>query len=174
MALTWEGSTRPTLFGRQREQDSLAGVLRDITAGHSRVLVLRGDPGTGKTALLDDLARQATGCRILRVAGVEPESGIAWSALQMLCAPLRAYHDRLPGTHRETLATAFGLSAGFPPGPAALAMAVLGLLAEAAADQPLLCMVDDAHWLDPPSASVLALLAGRLDAESVATRPGRG
>ncbi|XVU28622.1 ATP-binding protein [Actinoplanes sp. CA-054009] len=156
------------LLGRRAEQEALAQVLRDIAAGRSRVLVLRGDLGVGKTALLNHLADQATGGRVVRAGGVEQESEIAYSALQHLCAPLMGYLDRLPEAHRGALATAFGLSAGAPPELLMLGIAVLGLFAEAAADRPLVCLVDDVQWLDRPSAMLLAFVARRLDAESVA------
>jgi DNA-binding CsgD family transcriptional regulator len=132
------------------------------------VLVLRGESGAGKTALLTYLAGRAPAGRVVRTAGVEIESEIPYSALQQMCAPLLGHLDQLPAAQRAALATAFGLSGGEPPGQLVVGLAVLGLLAEAAADEPLVCLVDDVEWLDGLSAAVFAFVARRLDAESVA------
>lgn len=156
------------LRGRRRERETLDRLLRDIRAGHSRVLVLRGEAGTGKTALLDYTVEHAPAGRVIRAAGVEPETELAYSALQQLCAPLLRHLDKLPEPQREALATAFGLSAGRPPEALIVGLAVLGLLAEAAADEPLVCVVDDAQWLDRMSEVILTFVARRLDSESVA------
>ncbi|MGC5019374.1 ATP-binding protein [Micromonospora sp. DT47] len=136
------------LRGRRRERDTLDRLLRDVRAGHSRVLVLRGEPGVGKTALLGYLIEHASAGRVTRAAGVEPESEIAYSTLQQLCAPLLGRLDRLPEPQRVALATAFGLSPGDPPEALLIGLAVLGLFAEAASEQPLVCVVDDVQWLD--------------------------
>jgi DNA-binding CsgD family transcriptional regulator len=156
------------LRGRRREQETLDRLLRDVRAGQSRVLVLRGEAGAGKTALLDYLTEQASAARVIRAAGVEPESEIAYAALQQLCAPLLGYLDRLAEPQRAALSTAFGLSAGEPPEALIVGLAVLGLLAEAASEQPLVCVVDDVQWLDRMSELILTFVARRLDAESVA------
>ncbi|MEV6302463.1 BREX system ATP-binding domain-containing protein [Actinoplanes sp. NPDC051861] len=156
------------LRGRRREREALDRLLRDVRAGQSRVLVLRGEPGTGKTALLDYAAEQAPAGRVVRAAGVEPETELAYSALQQLCAPLLEHLDRLPEPQRDALSTAFGLSAGRPPEALIVGLAVLGLLAEAASDRPLVCVVDDAQWLDRMSEVILTFVARRLDSESVA------
>ncbi|MEU8383492.1 AAA family ATPase [Streptosporangium sp. NPDC048865] len=156
------------LRGRRREQEALDRLLRDVRAGQSRVLVLRGEPGVGKTALLDYLTEAASAGRVARAAGVEPESEIAYSALQQLCAPLLGHLDRLPEPQRDALATGFGLSAGSPPDPLLVGLAVLGLLAEAASERPLVCAVDDVQWMDRMSEVVLTFVARRLDSESVA------
>ncbi|MFD0576795.1 helix-turn-helix transcriptional regulator [Dactylosporangium darangshiense] len=156
------------LRGRRREQEALDRLMRDVRAGQSRVLVLRGEAGAGKTALLDYLHEQATAGRVIRAAGVEPESEIAYAALQQLCAPLLGHLDRLAEPQRVALATAFGLSAGEPPEALLVGLAVLGLLAEAASEQPLVCVVDDVQWLDRMSEVILTFVARRLDAESVA------
>ncbi|MEZ0077201.1 AAA family ATPase [Planotetraspora sp. GP83] len=158
----------PALRGRRRERDTLDRLLRDVRAGHSRVLVLRGEVGAGKTALLDYLSEHAWAGRVTRTAGVEPESEIAYSALQQLCAPLLGHLDRLPEPQRDALATAFGLSLGNPPEGLVTGLAVLGLLAEAASEQPLVCVVDDVQWMDRMSEVILTFVARRLDAESVA------
>jgi DNA-binding CsgD family transcriptional regulator/tetratricopeptide (TPR) repeat protein len=156
------------LLGRQREQAALRHLLDEVRAGTSRALVLRGEAGSGKTVLLDWLAEQASFARVLRAAGVESESEIAYSALQQLCAPLLTDLGRLPEPQRAALATAFGLAAGPVPQPLLLGLAVLGLLAEGAAEQPLVCLVDDVQWIDAMSAVILGFVARRLGAESVA------
>ncbi|GIM90690.1 helix-turn-helix transcriptional regulator [Paractinoplanes toevensis] len=156
------------LRGRRRERETLDRLLRDVRSGQSRVLVLRGEAGVGKTALLDYLVEQARAGRVVAAAGVEPETELAYSALQQVCAPLLGHLDRLPEPQRDALATAFGLSAGRPPEALIVGLAVLGLLAEAATERPLLCVVDDAQWLDRMSEVVLVFVARRLDAESVA------
>jgi DNA-binding CsgD family transcriptional regulator len=159
---------RPALRGRRREQEVLDRLLRDVRDGRSRVLVLRGEAGAGKTALLDYLTAAAAAGRVTRAAGVEPETEIAYAALQQLCAPLLGHLDGLPAPQRDALATAFGLAAGRPPDALLVGLAVLGLLAEAATEQPLICVVDDVQWLDRMSEVILTFVARRLDAESVA------
>ncbi|GAA1533990.1 AAA family ATPase [Dactylosporangium maewongense] len=160
--------TRPELRGRRHEREALDRLIRDVRAGHSRVLVLRGEAGAGKTALLDQVAGDATAVTVARAAGVEPETEIAYSALQQLLAPLLGHLDALPEPQRRALGTAFGLTAGDPPEALLVGLAVLGLLAEAAAERPLVCVVDDAQWLDRMSEVILTFVARRLDAESVA------
>ncbi|GIF76867.1 ATP-binding protein [Asanoa siamensis] len=156
------------LRGRRREQEVLDHLLRTVRDGRSQVLVLRGEPGVGKTALLDHLAARAGGCVVTRTAGVEPESEIAYSALQQVCAPLLDHLDRLPEPQHAALSTAFGLTVGDPPDGLLVGLAVLGLFAEAATARPLVCVVDDAQWLDRMSEVILTFVARRLDAESVA------
>src|SRR6185312_14648431 len=160
--------TRGRLLGRRREQETLDTLLRDVREGHSRTLVLRGEPGIGKTELLDYLAARAAPLRVVRAAGVEAESEFAYSAVQSLCAPLLSGLDRLPPVQQEALRVALGMSAGNPPEMLLVGVAVLGLFAEAATDSPLVCLVDDAQWLDLMSQRILAFVARRLDAESVA------
>jgi len=118
----------------------------------------------GKSALLDYLAGRAGGCRVLRVAGMQSEMELAFAGVHQLCAPLLSRLDALPGLQREALATAFGMSGGPTPDRFLVGLAVLGLLSEAAAGRPVLCMVDDAQWLDRASAQVLAFVARRLGA----------
>lgn len=156
------------LRGRRRERETLDRLLRDVRAGHSRVLVLRGEAGVGKSALLDYLGENAPAGRVTRAAGVEPESEIAYSALQQLCAPLLGHLDALPEPQRVALATAFGLSPGDPPEGLLIGLAVLGLLAEAASERPLVCIVDDVQWMDRMSEVILTFVARRLDEESLA------
>ena len=156
------------LHGRRREREELDRLIREVRTGRSHALVLRGEAGVGKTALLDYLAERASFGRVLRAAGVELESEITYSTLQQLCAPLMGYLDRLPEPQRVALSTAFGLSAGSPPEPLLVGLAVLSLFAESAAEQPLICIVDDVQWLDRMSETILTFVARRLVAESVA------
>jgi hypothetical protein len=132
------------------------------------VLVVCGEAGVGKTALLESAIRSAAGFRVLRAVGVESEMELAFAALQQLCAPLIDLLDRLPGPQQAALGVAFGLRAGDAPDRFLVGLAVLSLFAEAAEEQPLLCVVDDAQWLDRASAQALVFVARRLLAESVA------
>jgi hypothetical protein len=129
--------------------------------------VVVGEPGVGKTALLDYLAGRASGCRVVRAAGVQSEMELAFSVLQQLCAPMLDRLESLPVPQRDALRTAFGLSAGPAPDRFLVGLAVLSLLSEVAGEQPLVCLVDDEQWLDRASAQVLAFVARRLVAESV-------
>jgi DNA-binding CsgD family transcriptional regulator len=156
------------LFGRQREVAVLERLLNTARQGHGAVLVVDGEPGVGKTALLDYASDVAKDFRVVRTAGVEGEMELDYAALQQLCSPLLEYSDRLPDPQRDALGVAFGRSAGQAPNPFLVGLAVLGLLSEAAEQQPLLCVVDDAHWLDDASTRALALIARRLLAERVA------
>jgi len=131
------------------------------------VLVLGGDAGIGKTALLDYAIASASDMRVLRAVGVEAEMELAFSALHQLCAPLVDRLDGLPGPQRDALATTFGLSAGAVPDRFFVGLAVLGLLSEAAEVRPLLCVIDDAQWLDRASGQALAFVARRVLAEPV-------
>jgi predicted ATPase len=162
------GDPRSRLLGRRGECEALDQLLARLRTGRSPVLVLRGEAGVGKTALLEYLVDEATGCRIVQAAGAEAEMELAYAGLQQLCAPMLDHLDALPLPQREALSTAFGLSAGDPPDRFFVGLAVLSLCAEAAQDRPLLCVVDDAQWLDRASAQALAFVARRLDAESVA------
>lgn len=132
------------------------------------MLVLRGEAGCGKTALLMQLSKAADGCRVAWATGVESEMELAFAGLHALCAPLLGRVKRLPEPQREALSTAFGMSAGPPPEPFLVGLAVLSLLADVAEDQPLVCIVDDAQWLDRVSSQTLAFVARRLLAERVA------
>ncbi|MEZ0110435.1 DNA-binding CsgD family transcriptional regulator/tetratricopeptide (TPR) repeat protein [Catenulispora sp. EB89] len=163
--------TRHQLLGRARELETLDRLLRDVREGQSRVLVLRGEAGIGKSALLDHVATRAaqdSRLQIARTSGVEAESDFAYSALQQLCAPLLSHLDRLPQVHQDALRVAFGLSSGQAPEMMLVGMAVLGLFAEAAAGAPLVCLVDDTQWGDLMSRLILAFVGRRLDAEAVA------
>jgi DNA-binding CsgD family transcriptional regulator/tetratricopeptide (TPR) repeat protein len=155
------------LLDRDGERDVLERLVAGVRAGQSRVLVLCGDAGVGKTALLRHLAGAAKDCRIARAAGVESEMELAFAGLHALCAPMLDRLGRLPGPQRDALSTAFGLSDGAPPDRFLVGLAVLSLLADAAEEQPLVCIVDDAQWLDRVSAQTLAFVARRLLAERV-------
>jgi DNA-binding CsgD family transcriptional regulator len=168
-----------TLWGRRQQRSHLDGMLADVRAGRSRALVVRGEPGIGKTALLSYAADTAPDFQVARAWGVESEMELPFAALQLLCAPMLSSLDRLPGPQRDALGVAFGLRLGSAPDRFLVGLAVLGLLSEVAADQPLLCLIDDEQWLDQASAQALAFVARRLDAESLAvifgTRdPGAG
>jgi AAA ATPase domain len=156
------------LRGRDSELEALDGVLRTVRDGRSAVLVLRGDAGIGKTAVLDYLVEQASGCRIARATGAEAEMELAFAGLHQLCGPMLDRGELLPGPQRDALATVFGRSAGPAPDRFLVAVAVLSLLSEVAAEVPLVCVVDDAQWLDRASAQCLAFVARRVLAERLA------
>jgi DNA-binding CsgD family transcriptional regulator len=156
------------LHGRRDEREVLDRLLEAVRGGQSHVLVVTGEPGVGKTALLGSVIRSASGFRVARAVGVESEMELAFAALQQLCAPLLDRLDRLPGPQQDALGAAFGLSAGDAPDRFLVGLAVLSLFSEAAQEQPLLCVIDDAQWLDRASAQALAFVARRLLAESVA------
>ena len=155
------------LRGRRQERALLDGLLAQVRGGHSGVLVLQGDAGAGKTALLKYAIDSAPDLRVLRAVGVEPERELAYAALHRLCAPVLDGLDRLPGPQRDALAITFGLTAGPVPDRFFVRLATLSLLSEAAQERPLLCVVDDAQWLDRASGQALAFAARRLLAESV-------
>jgi DNA-binding CsgD family transcriptional regulator len=161
------GITRE-LLDRQAEREVIDRFLKSVRGGRSGVLVVQGEPGIGKTALLDYAIESACGFRVARVVGVESEMELGFGALQQLCAPMLARLEHLPSPQREALRVAFGLSAGHAADRFLVALAVLSLLSEAAVEQPLLVAVDDAQWLDRASAQSLAFVARRLLAEPVA------
>jgi len=155
------------LIDRQAERGVLEGLLEAIRAGESRALVVSGEAGVGKTALLEYLSQQASGCRLARAAGVQSEMELPFAGLHQLCAPMLDNLPHLPRPQREALRTAFGISAGSAPDRFLVGLAVLSLLSDAAEQQPLVCVVDDEQWLDRASAHVLGFVARRLVAESV-------
>ena len=155
------------LLGRAAEQELLDRLVASVRDGQSDVLVIRGEAGVGKTALLRRCERNAPGCRVAAIAGIESEMELPFAGLHQLCAPLLGRLDTLPEPQRAALCVAFGLSGGDPPDRFLVALAALSLLAEAGAERPLVCLVDDAHWLDAASAQVLGFVARRLLAESV-------
>ena len=156
------------LLGRRREREAFDRLLEAVRGGESRVLVLRGEPGVGKSALLKYVFEQASGFRVERAAGVESEMELAFAGLQQLCAPMLGRLERLPPPQRDALRTAFGLTSGAAPDRFLVGLAVLGLLSEEAAERPLMCLVDDAQWLDRASLQALEFVARRLFAESIA------
>jgi predicted ATPase len=156
-----------TLRGRQDECAVLDSLLASARLGRSGVLVLRGEAGIGKTALLDYAMGSAVDMRRVPAGGAESEMELAFAALHQLCAPLLDWLERLPPPQRDALATTFGLSEGPVPDRFFVGLATLGLLSEAAQDRSLLCVVDDAQWLDRASAQVLAFVGRRLLAEPV-------
>src|SRR3954465_473700 len=156
------------LLGRRSECEALDGLVEAVRGGKSRVLVLRGDAGIGKSALLEHLVASASaGCRVLRAAGVESEMELPFAGVHALCGSMLDRMGLLPPPQREALNTAFGLDAGPVPDRFMVGLAVLGLLADAAERQPLICVVDDAQWLDRVSAQTLSFVARRLLAERV-------
>ncbi|MES9538014.1 AAA family ATPase [Actinomadura sp. NPDC000600] len=166
------------LLDRQRERAELNGLLGDVRSGRGRALVLRGEAGVGKSALLRHATGQAADMRVVRAVGAESEMELAFAGLHLLVAPLLDRIEKLPGPQRDALAVAFGLREGNVPDRFMVGLAVLTLLAEAAEERALLCVIDDAQWLDQASAQVLAFVARRLLAEPVglifaAREPGR-
>ena len=155
------------LRGRRSECAVLDGMLAAVREGESRTLVVRGEAGVGKTALLDYLLERASGCRIVRAAGVESEMELAFASLHQLCAPMLDRVGRLPAPQRDALEIAFGLRAGAAPDRFLVGLALLSLLSDMAEERPLLGVVDDAQWLDQASAQALAFAARRLFAEQV-------
>jgi DNA-binding CsgD family transcriptional regulator len=156
------------LHGREAERTAVEALLEDARAGHSGMLVLRGEPGMGKTALLRHARELAGDMRVLQASGVESEAELAFAGLHQLLRPLLPVLDRLPEPQAMALRGALGLSHERTDDRFLISLAVLGLLAEAAEDRPLLVLLDDAHWLDGPSEDALAFAARRLDAEGVA------
>jgi DNA-binding CsgD family transcriptional regulator len=157
----------PQLLGRRSECAALDQLVANVRAGPSRALVLRGEAGVGKSALLEYLAGRAKGCTVARATGVEAEVELAFSGLQQLCAPFVDRLDRLPEPQRDALGIAFGRRGGDAPDRFLVGLAVLSLLSEVAEARPLVCVVDDAQWLDGASAQALAFVARRLGVESV-------
>jgi DNA-binding CsgD family transcriptional regulator/tetratricopeptide (TPR) repeat protein len=161
------GSPAAGLTGRLSERGVLDRFVADVRAGEGRALVVRGEPGVGKTALLDYLTGRASGCRVVRAAGVQSEMELAFAGLHQLCAPMLDHAESLPGPQREALLAVFGLSAGPAPDRFLVGLAVLGLLSETAGKRPLICVVDDQQWLDQASAQALGFAARRLAADPV-------
>src|SRR4051794_35871287 len=153
---------------RVSEREALDGLLAHVRDGQSSVLVIRGEAGIGKTALLRYIARHAAGFRVAQVTGVEAEMELPFAGIHQLCAPVLDHLDALPQPQRDALNVALGLASGDVPDRFLVGLAVLGLLSAAAEERPLLCLVDDAQWLDAASGTVLGFVARRLLAESVA------
>jgi DNA-binding CsgD family transcriptional regulator len=167
MCMTVERTARP-LIGRAAERDTLRRLVSDPASGEQHVLVVRGEAGVGKTALLDDVAAHAeAGFQITRVAGIESDIGLTFAGLQHLCLPLLGFLDTLPELQRNAIEVAFGRASGPTPDRFLIGLAVLGLLAAAGERRPLLCIIDDAQWLDQMSLQTLSFVARRLLAERV-------
>src|SRR2546421_12046484 len=157
----------PALTGRSRERGVLDRLIEAVRAGDSQALVVSGEPGVGKTALLDYLVERASGCRVVRATGVESEMELAYAGLHQLLAPMLDRVERLPAPQRDALRMAFGLAPGSPPDWFFIGLAVLSLLSDVAEERPLICVVDDEQWFDLMSAVLLAFVSRRLEAESV-------
>jgi DNA-binding CsgD family transcriptional regulator len=168
MALVVAAQPRVRLRGRQREIEIVAQLMDGVRAGRSGALVVHGEEGVGKTALLEHALGRVPDTRIAQVSGVESEMELPFAALQQLCQPMLDRLERLPAPQRDAFATALGLSGRGAPDRFLVGLAALGLLSEAAEEEPLVCVVDDAHWLDRASAQALAFAARRLGAEAVA------
>ena len=158
---------RPSLQGRSSECALLDELLLAVRRGESRSLVLRGEAGIGKTALLEYLVAASSDLMVVRAMGVESEMELAYASLHQLCGPLLDRLEALPGPQRQALEVVFGLSAGAAPDRFLVGLAALSLLSEAAEDRPVLCVVDDAQWLDQSSALILAFVTRRVLAEPV-------
>ncbi|MGY1702536.1 helix-turn-helix transcriptional regulator [Geodermatophilus sp. SYSU D00766] len=158
---------RPALFGRRSECERLSSLVAAAKAGRSQVLVLRGEAGIGKTALLEFMLDRAAGCAVTRAAGVESEMQLPFAGLYQVCTPYLSRLDRLPAPQHKALGTAFGLHSGSAPDRFLIGLAVLTLLSQAAEERPLICLVDDAQWLDQESTQVLQFIARRLAADPV-------
>ncbi len=155
------------LRGRRSECEVLGGLVDEVRGGHGAVVIVRGEAGVGKTALLDYGAESAADLTVVRAVGVESEMELVFAGLHQLCAPMLDRLDRLPDPQRKALATAFGLTAGPAPDKFLVGLAVLSLMSEGAEERPLVCLVDDVQWLDQASAQALAFAARRLLAEPV-------
>jgi DNA-binding CsgD family transcriptional regulator len=156
------------LTGRRSERDVLDQLIGALRAGQSRALVVSGDPGVGKTALLEYIVEHAPECRVVRTAGVQSEMEFAFAGLHQLLVPLMDRVEHLPTPQRDALRTAFGIGSGPAPDRFLVGLAVLTLLSDVAEGRPLICLVDDEQWLDRASAQVLTFVARRLGEEAVA------
>ncbi|MCW2936799.1 MAG: ATPase [Actinomycetia bacterium] len=155
------------LTNRRSERDALDRLVEAVQAGDSRALVVRGDPGVGKTMLLDYVAERAHGCQLARAVGLQSEMELVFAGLHQLCAPMLSHAERLPGPQQDALRTAFGIAAGPPPDRFLVGLGVLSLLSEVAGERPLICLIDDEQWLDRASAQALGFAARRLAADPV-------
>ena len=155
------------LIDRRRERRTLDTLVDALKVGESRALVVHGEPGTGKTALLDYLADHAPGCRVERIAGVQSEMELAFAAVHQLCVPLLDHLPEVPPPQRDAIRTSFGLIEQPAPDAFLVGLGVLSLLSEAAQDRPLVCLIDDEQWFDFASATILSFVARRLGSESL-------
>ncbi len=154
-------------LGRRRERAILDDLIDGVRDGHSAAFVMYGEDGIGKTTLLGYGRERAAGCRIVSLDGAPAETRLDFGGLHRLCAPFLAHADRLPQAQRRALETAFGLRPGSAPGRFLMGLATLNLLGEGARRQPLVCLIDDAHWLDETTLRTLAFVARRLSDEQV-------
>ena len=168
VACEMASSLASRLLDRTSEREVLDGLLENVRGGQSAVLAIRGEAGIGKTALLRYAGRRASGCRVVQVTGVEAEMELPFAGIHQLCAPLLDQLDALPQPQQDALKVALGLASGDVPDRFLVGLAVLGLLSAAADERPLLCLVEDAQWLDAASGLVLGFVSRRLLAESVA------
>jgi DNA-binding CsgD family transcriptional regulator len=157
----------PGFVGRRSERESVDELLASVRGGESKALVIRGEPGIGKTALLRYAARQASGYRVVELTGVEAEMELPFAGIHQLCGTMLDRLDALPAPQRDALSVALGLAAGEAPDRFLIGLAVLNLLAALAEERPLLCLIDDAQWLDAASSQTVGLVARRVRAESV-------
>src|SRR3982074_567785 len=160
-------SSRAQLIGREREREALDRLLDGVRGGRGGVLVADGEAGVGKTALLEYAVEAAREFRTARTSGIEAEMALPFAAVHQLCSPFLELMDHLPQPQHEALGVALGLITGPAPNPFLVGLAVLGLLPVVAEEQPLVCVVDDAQWLDSASARALAFVARRLLAEKI-------
>jgi hypothetical protein len=161
------GAAAQRLRGRAKECAVLDWMIAEVRSGQGRAVLIRGDAGVGKSALLDYVVRRSTGCRVAQATGVESEMDVPFAGLHQLCGPMLHLRDRLPVPQREALAVAFGYGVGGPPDGFLVGLAVLSLMATVSQDRPLVCVVDDAQWLDQVSAQTLAFASRRLFAERI-------
>jgi DNA-binding CsgD family transcriptional regulator len=155
------------VVGREHELEAIAGLLEDVRSSRGRSLMLRGEVGIGKTRLIDEAVARADGIRVTRVTGIESEIELSFAGLHQLLAPFHQYWDELPGPQRSALMTALGIERGSPPDRFLLAVSVLSLLSDAGRVEPVLCVIDDAQWIDAVSLDTIAFVARRLDADAV-------
>ena len=161
-AASTNGDARSRLWGRRSECEVLDRLLDEVRAGTQLgCWSCAARPGVGKSALLEYLLDRTSGCRVALAAGVESEMELAYAGLHQLCAPMLDRLERLPAPQRDALGTAFGLQAGAAPDRFLVGLAILSLLSDVADEQPLVCVVDDAQWLDKASAQILAFVARR-------------
>jgi DNA-binding CsgD family transcriptional regulator len=160
-------SKRMDIIGRRRECDAIDGLVDSVRRGASGALVIRGEAGIGKTALLDYAARRAEDCRVIRIEGVESDLGMPFAALEALCAPLMSEVEALPDPQGRALRIVLGMEEGPPPDPFVVGLATLILLSDAGSNRPLVVLVDDAQWIDDSSRQVLAFVGRRVAAEAV-------
>src|SRR5919107_3928619 len=156
------------LRGRQRELGRLSSLFREAATGRGATLVVRGEPGIGKTALIAEALGAASGLQVLRAAGAEFEMELPFAALHALCAPVLGSAAALPSPQRSALESAFGIRDDGPPDRLLVGLAVLGLLSECGQQQTVVCVIDDAQWLDEASAHALLFAARRIESERVA------